>query len=55
MNNFYRNKRNNNCFYNNSNNCCKPCGTNPSFNFHEKKENIICSLNEVECFLCNIR
>lgn len=25
------------------------------FNFHEKKENLICSLNQVEYFLCHFK
>lgn len=53
MNNFRFNKYNN-CSCKNFNNCSKHCNNVP-FNFHEKKENIVCSLNEVECFLCNIR
>lgn len=46
-------------FQNNySKNCCNNCNNYInknccSFNFHEKKENTICSLHEVECFLYN--
>lgn len=39
-----------NC-YKQCNNCInKSCSC---FNFCEKKENTLCSLREVECFLCN--
>lgn len=34
--------------YKNNNNCNKP-----SASFGQKKENILCSLNQVENFLCN--
>ena len=39
---------------NNYNNCnhCNHCNKN-SFNFAQKKENTLCSLHEVENFLCN--
>lgn len=45
--------------YNNfSNNCCcnlnnDNCGNKVPFNFSQKKENTLCSLREVEGFLCN--
>lgn len=36
---------------------CNTCHSNPcqcnQFNFHTKKENTLCSLYEVENFLCN--
>lgn len=34
----------------NKNNCSKNC---PCFNFGQKKENTLCSLYEVENFLCH--
>ena len=37
--------------YNNYNHC-NHCNKN-SFNFAQKKENTLCSLHEVENFLCN--
>lgn len=38
------------------NNCCdnfNPYGNKTISNFSQKKENTLCSLREVECFLCN--
>lgn len=54
--NKYNNFKNN---YSNSypqNNCCNnfnSYGNKANFNFSQKKENTLCSLREVECFLCN--
>lgn len=42
----------NNCKNNLNNCCCNSCNKVP-FNFSQKKENTLCSLREVECFLCN--
>lgn len=38
-------------------NCCNNCVNKNAvpFNFREKKENTLCSLREVECFLCNFQ
>ena len=52
---------NNSCWSNCSNsyppknhsNSCNNYGNKDYFNFLQKKENTICSLHEVECFLCN--
>ena len=38
--------------YPNNYNHCNHCNKN-SFNFAQKKENTLCSLHEVENFLCN--
>lgn len=37
--------------------CCNNCTNKKfnSFNFNEKKENTLCSLREVEGFLCNLQ
>lgn len=54
---FRSNKYNNNYYCNNlkncSNNCSNSCNNKVSFNFSQKKENTLCSLREVEGFLCN--
>lgn len=51
------NRYKNNCSNNYpQNNCCNnfnSYGNKANFNFLQKKENTICSLHEVECFLCN--
>ena len=52
MNNFRSNKINRNTCCNNYN-CCNSCNNKIPFNFSQKKENTLCSLREVECFLCN--
>lgn len=48
---------NKNCFnsypQNGCTNFCNNYGNKGSFNFSQKKENTMCSLREVECFLCN--
>ena len=33
----------------------KPCYKKEKFNFKKKKENVVCSLFEIENFLCKIK
>jgi hypothetical protein len=33
----------------------KPCTKKEKFNFKEKKENVVCSLFEIENFLCKVK
>lgn len=35
--------------------CSNPRNEKKQFNFHEKKENLICSLKQVEYFLCHFK
>ncbi len=55
-NNFKNNCSLNGCKSYPQNNYCNNSssyGNKANFNFSQKKENTICSLREVECFLCN--
>lgn len=51
--NYFKNNYSNNYPQNNCCNNFNSYGNKANFNFLQKKENVICSLNEVECFLCN--